>query len=141
MSKSVDLQAFKALLNELAAAWAVQDTQAALDCFHADCTYMQPPDQQLYRGQAELGKLFSGLKPGTFMKLHNMSFDLLTQVGLVEFSFGMDGQEMADHGVAVVKLKEGLIHAWREYLAKGPADFERFTSVDGKDWQWTGDKL
>ena len=102
---------------------------------------MQPPDQQLYRGTAELEKLFAGLRSGTFMTFHHLAFDPRTQVGFGEFSFGREGAARADHGVAVVTLREGRISSWREYFEEGPASFADFVKVEGKAWKWTGQDL
>jgi hypothetical protein len=35
----------------------------------------------------------------------------------------------------VVQLEDGLISSWREYVQKGPANFEEFVGVD-KEWEW-----
>ena len=141
MAHSLDLYAFKTLLNDLATAWGNQHTRAALACFHREATYMQPPDQQYYHGHDELARLLNGLKPGTEMIFHHISFDLLTQTGMGEFTFSTNGADSAVHGVVVITIKDGLIGTWREYFASGPADFERFCAVEGKDWRWHGGNL
>jgi hypothetical protein len=141
MTKSLDLYAFKTLMNDLARAWEAQDTDAALACFHADAIYMQPPDQQYYRGHPDLKTLFAGLKPGTLMRFHRLTFDLLTQTGMGEFTFAREGAAQADHGMVVIGTRDGLIAVWREYLARGPADFDAFIATDGKDWTWHGGNL
>jgi hypothetical protein len=128
-------------MTTLAEAWSRQDTQLALGCFTTDAVYMQPPDLQLYRGRAELEKLFGALRPGTFMTFHNLAFDAAAQVGFGEFSFGGSGAARADHGVVVVTLREGRIAFWREYFQEGPASFNDFVSVEGKKWKWTGQDL
>lgn len=134
----VSSAAFEALLQRLAQAWSTQDTELGLSCFTDDALYMQPPDLQLYRGHRDLRPLFAVLKPGTFMKFHNIAFNEVRQVGLAEFSFGRDGQAKADHGVAVVHVRQGRIVSWREYFQEGPASFEEFVAVEGKRWKWTG---
>jgi hypothetical protein len=132
---------FEGVMARLAAAWSTQDTQLALGCFAADAVYMQPPDLQLYRGRAELEKLFGALRPGTFMRFHNLAFNATAQVGFGEFSFGRSGAARADHGVVVVTLREGRIALWREYFQEGPGSFNDFVSVEGKQWKWTGQDL
>jgi hypothetical protein len=132
---------FERVMATLAAAWSTQDTRLALECFTADALYMQPPDLQLYRGTAELEKLFAGLRPGTFMRFHNLAFDANTQVGFGEFSFGRMGAAKADHGVVVVTLRGGRIALWREYFQEGPNAFADFVKVEGKTWKWTGKDL
>jgi ketosteroid isomerase-like protein len=128
-------------MTTLADAWSRQDTQLALDCFTADAVYMQPPDLQLYRGRAELEKLFAALRPGTSMQFHNLAFDPAGQVGFGEFSFGRAGAPTADHGVVVVTLRDGRIASWREYFQQGPASFAEFVAIEGKRWKWTGETL
>lgn len=129
---------FREVMTRLARAWSTQDTALGLSCFTADAVYMQPPDLQLYRGAEELRKVFGALKPGTFMEFHHLAFDAATQVGLGEFSFGETGAPRADHGVAVVRFRDGRIASWREYFQPGPSRFEEFVAVEGKTWKWTG---
>lgn len=136
MSERVDRQQFMALMAHLAQAWETQNTEAALACFTADAVYMQPPDVQYYTGHDQLRAYFGALKPGTFLRYVNRWFDEDAQVGCVEFSFGVAGKTTADHGVIVVELHGGLIAHWREYVQKGPADFQTFQAVAGKTWQW-----
>jgi hypothetical protein len=112
-----------------------------LECFTADAVYMQPPDLQLYRGRAELEKLFAALRPGNFMKFHNLAFAPKAQVGFGEFSFGRAGAAKGDHGVVVVTLRDGRIALWREYFQEGPGSFADFVSVEGKNWKWTARDL
>lgn len=127
---------FDALIRRLADAWAALDAEAAVACFTDDAVYMQPPDEQLFVGRDQLRAYFGPLDPGTYLRLDNVWFDERTRRGAVEFTFGVAGEEPADHGVAVVDVADGRIRAWREYLVKGPSDQERFVSVDGKDWRW-----
>ena len=72
------------------------------------------------------------------MCFQNVWFDEKRQMGAGEYSFGMAGQELFDHSVAVIEVQGGAISSWREYQAKGPADFTRFLALEGKDWQWHG---
>ncbi len=132
---------FQGLLESLAGAWSRQDTDAALACFTDDALYMQPPDQQLYRGTSELRLLFDGLKPGTVMKFHHFAFDPDSQDGFAEFSFGRSGSETAVHGVVRIALSERRISLWREYFESGPASFEDFIKIEGKTWKWTAESL
>jgi hypothetical protein len=108
-----------------------------VSCFTEDAVYMQPPDQQLYRGASELRPFFGALKPGTFMTFHHVAFDERTQVGFGEFSFGNVRDKDADHGVAVVELRGGRIASWREYFYSGPPSFDAFVATTGKNWKWT----
>jgi uncharacterized protein YciI len=117
--------------------WSTQDTELALSAFALDAVYMEPPDLQLYRGHTELRPYFGALTPGTFMRFHRLWFDARSQTGGGEYSFGTEGRRTADHGVAVVELKEGRIALWREYQRKGPMPHEAFLATEGKGWQWT----
>ena len=128
---------FRALLQRLARAWSEQDTDAALSCFTEDAIYMEPPDEQLFQGHGELRPYFAALEPGTFMTFHQIWFDEARQTGAGEFSFGAAGKPEADHGVAVVEVRNGRIAFWREYFEKGPAEFETFLSREEKNWKWT----
>jgi ketosteroid isomerase-like protein len=112
-----------------------------LDCFTPEAVYMQAPDLQLYRGTAELEKLFAALRPGTFMTFHSLAFDETTQVGFGEFSFGRSGAATADHGVVVATVRDGRIAHWREYFQEGPGAFADFVRVEGKSWKWTSKDL
>lgn len=132
----IDYAGFAALLGRLAVAWEAQDAEAAADCFTEEAVYMEPPDQQLFRGRSELTAYFSPLKPGTFLEFQGIWFDVGSQRGAAEFSFGVRGAELADHGVAIVQVEDGLIASWREYHVKGPVDFAAFVAADGKQWEW-----
>jgi ketosteroid isomerase-like protein len=129
-------QAFRELMERLARAWSTQDTELGLSCFTEDAVYMEPPDVQLYLGHEQLRPYFAALTPGTFMRFHTLAFDEGAQRGAGEYSFGSAGSDTADHGVAVVELRDGRIGTWREYQRKGPASFETFTGVEGKTWAW-----
>lgn len=134
-------EGFETLMTRLADAWSKQDTRRALACFTGDALYMQPPDLQLYRGAAELEKLFRGIQSGTVMAFHRLAFDPRTQIGFGEFSFGKPTAAKADHGVVVITVRDGRIAVWREYFQQGPAAFSDFVAVEGKTWKWTGDDL
>jgi ketosteroid isomerase-like protein len=123
-------------MDELAWAWSQQDTQAALACFTEDALYIEPPDVQFYQGHEQLRAYFGALKPGTFMRFHQLWFDEAQQVGAGEFSFGMTGKATADHGVIVVELRDGRIAFWREYQRTGPSAFPDFIATTGKTWRW-----
>jgi ketosteroid isomerase-like protein len=132
----LDTQGFQALMEQLAHAWNQQDTESALACFTPDATYIEPPDIQFYDGHEQLRPYFAALKPGTFMRFHNLWFDESKQVGAGEYSFGMAGKGTADHGVVIVELRDGRIAFWREYQRKGPSVFQDFIGTEGKTWQW-----
>jgi hypothetical protein len=133
---SLSLQTFMQLMTRLAAAWSIQDTEAALSCFCDDAIYMEPPDVQLYMGHEQLRPYFAALRPGIYMTFHNLCFNEPTQTGMGEYTFGMSGKETADVGVIVVELQDGRIKKWREYQRKGPADFDQFSAHEGKEFEW-----
>jgi hypothetical protein len=76
------------MMNRLADGWSKQNTDQALACFTEDAIYIEPPDIQFYKGHSELRPYFAALKPGTFMRFHNLWFDEGRQIGVGEYSFG-----------------------------------------------------
>lgn len=125
-----------ALLEDLAAAWQAQDTEAAVALFTPDAIYMQPPASQLFQGEDELRAYFGALRPGTTMAWHHVWFDPVAQIGAGEFTFGREGSDRATHGVAVVQIRDARISRWHEYLQPGPASREGFLAREGKSWEW-----
>jgi SnoaL-like domain len=128
---------FRELMNRLADGWSRQNTEQALSCFTENAVYMEPPNIQFYEGHIQLRPYFAALKPGTFMRFHNLWFDESRQVGAGEYSFGESGATTADHGVVVVELRDRRIAFWREYQQKGPISFDRFLDKNQKEWKWT----
>ena len=136
MSVNFTFAQFSRLMSQLADSWQSQNTEAALNCFTKDAVYMEPPNIQLYIGHEQLRPYFAALKPGTYLTLHNLCFNQTSQVGMAEYTFGMEGKELADVGVIVVQLEAGKIAKWREYQRKGPANFAKFTAHEGKAFEW-----
>ncbi|MEL6810965.1 MAG: nuclear transport factor 2 family protein [Bacteroidota bacterium] len=136
-NKSVALneKEYQSLMNDLARAWSSQNTDLALRYFHSDAIYMQPPNIQYFRGHAQLRPYFGELTEKHKMKFHQLWFDEAAQIGVGEFTFSY-GVESADTGIVVVELENGTIKFWREYVQKGPADFEEYLNTDHKEWQW-----
>lgn len=137
--KHLNAAAFREMMNRLADCWSQQKTDQALACFTEDAIYMEPPDIQFYKGHSQLRPYFAALKPGTFMRFHNLWFDEARQIGAGEYSFGEGNEPTADHGVVVVELRDGRIAFWREYQQKGPTSFEQFLDTKDKRWRWTID--
>jgi ketosteroid isomerase-like protein len=135
----LDSRGFRSLLERVAGAWTEQDAEAAVACFADDAVYMEPPDQQLYIGGAQLRPYFEALERGTYMIWRSVWFDDASQTGAGEFSFGKEDAPHADHGVAVIELRDGRIARWREYQRPGPSSFEEFVAETGKEWAWTID--
>ncbi len=133
---SLDGPGFITLVRSLADAWRALDVEAAVACFTPDAVYMEPPAEQLITGRAQLRSYFRPLRHGTYLRIDNWWFDEVAQRGAIEFTFGEDGDSEADHGVAILDIADGRIRSWREYLRPGPAAFERFVAIDGKEWRW-----
>jgi len=134
--RRLTLDEFHDLMQRLASGWQDLDTELALSCFTADAFYSEPPDIQIYMGHEQLRSYFAALKPGTLMRFQHLWFDEDSQTGAGEYTFGSQRAEIADHGVAVIELKDGRIAIWREYQRKGPLGFDEFTAADGKQWLW-----
>jgi carbonic anhydrase/acetyltransferase-like protein (isoleucine patch superfamily) len=134
----IDTDEFAALIERLAEAWEAQDTDRAVGCFDPDATYMEPPDIQCFRGHAELRRYFDALLPRTTMRWQRVWFDEARQRGAGEFIFGSVAAQEADHGVAIMTLRNGRIGRWEEYQRRGPRDTEIFLASEGKDWRWHG---
>ena len=132
----LDAAGFRALMHRLADAWQSHDTEAGVACFTGDAVYIEPPDAQLVQGHAELHAYFEDVSHSTIMRWHNLWFDEEAQTGAGEFTFGDSNEPLADHGVCVVRLRDGLIEHWREYFTRGPRDHDEFVAVEGKQWQW-----
>jgi hypothetical protein len=126
---------FNALMARVEQGWSTQNTDLALSAFDSNCIYMEPPNEQLYVGHAQLRPYFGALSPRHFMKWHVLAFNPATQQGMGEYSFGRRDADSCLTGVAVIELKNGKIAFWREYQRRGPARREQFLDT-AKTWQW-----
>lgn len=127
---------FKILMNTVAQAWNKNDAKTATECFTEDAIYMEPPDQQLYKGKKELYEFFGGEKgreSKMHMTWHSLMFNEQTQTGSGEFTFKMKSYS---HGVVIVKVKNNKICLWREYFWSGDLSFKEFTD-ENKKFKWT----
>ena len=59
------------------------------------------------------------------MTWHNLVFDDQQQFGLGEFTFGL-GSNYQIHGVASMKVSNGLISNWRQYYVESPLLWDDF---------------
>ncbi len=134
---TIEKSEFIQLMNQLADSWTSQNTDSAIECFASDAVYMQPPDEQFYKGHEQLRPFFGALEKGTVMKFHNIWFDKEKQMGAAEFTFGNNGSKKAVTGVTIVTVERGKIKTWREYFIAGPIDFDDFISTENKEWKWT----
>jgi hypothetical protein len=126
---------FEKLMKLVSEGWSKQDTELALSAFTEDAVYMEPPEEQLFAGKAQLRPYFADLRKGTSMVWHQLSFNEEAQCGAGEYTFAHEGNETALHGVAVVQLRDGKISNWREYQRTGPKEFSDF--IRRRDKQWT----
>lgn len=121
---------FIVFMERLARTWADNDTPMSLAHFTEDAVYIEPPDLQGYQGHNQLRLFFNDLTPGTKMEWHNLWFNENAQCGAGEYSFSLgEWTNQANHGVAVVELRDGKIAVWREYQRKGPVEFEDFLGL------------
>jgi ketosteroid isomerase-like protein len=117
---------FETLMMRLAEGWNEGDARKAAECFSEDAVYSEPPDKQLYRGRDALFKFFGGnkgRKRAMKMTWHHLIFDQEKQIGAGEFTFEYGGKV---HGVAMVKIRDGRIHNWREYWYESALDWDEF---------------
>jgi hypothetical protein len=85
-------EAFRRLLDTVAAGWNEGDARRAADCFAEHAVYLEPPDRQMYRGREELYRFFGGEDPPRMeMRWHHVVFDEDRQVGAGEYTF--EGRE------------------------------------------------
>ena len=118
---------FVQLLERLANAWNEGNSGQAAKCFTLDALYTEPPERQFYAGREALYRFFGGPdgRPGQMsMVWHHVVFDPAQQLGAGEFTFTY-GETV--HGVAMIKVREGLISNWREYWYGSPLAWEAFT--------------
>ena len=125
-AQNIRIAEFKTLMMQLAQAWNDGDARKAADCFSENAVYSEPPDKQLYRGRDALFKFFGGdegRKRSMKMTWHHLIFDEQQQLGAGEFTFEYGGKV---HGVAMVKIRAGKIHNWREYWYESALDWNEF---------------
>lgn len=124
---------FIQLLNGVSEGWNSNNAEAAAACFTKDAVYIEPPDQQLYRGRDELFEFFGGEEGRAtpmHMTWHYLVFDEASQVGTGEYTFAYKGR--LTHGIVIVQVAGGKIRRWREYQYRstqawadfiGPSEF------------------
>ncbi|MEW6405295.1 MAG: nuclear transport factor 2 family protein [Chloroflexota bacterium] len=118
---------FARLLQCLADGWNQGDARQAADCFTEDALYTEPPDKQYYSGREALYHFFGGEhgRAGDMdMVWHHILFDEEKQLGAGEFTFTYGSTV---HGVAMIKVRDGLISNWREYWYASHLSWEAFT--------------
>lgn len=118
---------FVRALGEVAQGWNSGDSRRAAEAFTVDALYSEPPDKQLYRGRQALFEFFGGergRKGQMQMQWHHLAYDPQRDVGFGEFTFTYGSTV---HGVAVVRMRDGLIANWREYWYESPLAWSDFT--------------
>ena len=118
---------FVRLLNRVAEGWNRGDAATAAACFTEDAIYIEPPDQQLYRGRAELYEFFGGAegRPNPMeMTWHHIVFDEDQHIGTGEYTFAHRGR--LSHGIVIVKIEDGKIDRWREYQYRSTTEWRAF---------------
>lgn len=126
-AQRLDEAGFHTLLQRVADGWNRNDAAYAAAAFHADAIYTEPPAKQLYKGRDQLFRFFGG--PGGrdgFMRMqwHHLSFNEAAQTGAGEFTFAWDGGQV--HGMVSIKVRDGLIANWREYMYRSDLPWAEF---------------
>lgn len=123
----LDEGGFRRLLGQVAAGWNSNDARSAAAAFHPNAIYSEPPAKQFYQGRDALFRFFGGEagRAGTMrMTWHHISFDADSQIGAGEFTFSWKGGQ--SHGMASIRVRDGLIANWREYFVTSPLSWEEF---------------
>ena len=119
---------FQLLMQTVADGWNEGNARKAADCFSEEAIYVEPPENQLYHGRAELYEFFggdSGTDVPMKMTWHHLAFNEEEQIGFGEYTFEMHRRY---HGIVVVNVEEGLIKGWREYQYRTELNWNEFTS-------------
>lgn len=103
---------FRALLEHLAALWTARDYAMLVQRFAPDVHYADPLRYRLDGRDALLAFFENDDDLPQRTQWHVAVFDATTQTGAVEYTY--DGTHRY-HGVALIRLADGLITHWREY--------------------------
>jgi len=112
MKSKMTKTAFRGLLERLANGWTNRDYATVIEAFAKDVRYADPLRYNL-RGRDKLRTFFEaddGQEQRT--TFHTVIFDESRQVAAVEYTY--EGSHRY-HGVALIRLENGLITHWREY--------------------------
>lgn len=121
----LDSESFRSVMETVAEGWNRGDAQLAASCFAENAIYSGPPSSP-HRGRKELYEWFGGAKGRELpmrMTWHHLVFDPAQQIGVGEFTFRY---RIPTHGVAVVRMSNGLILNWREYEVESPKSWDKF---------------
>ncbi|MBI5625456.1 MAG: nuclear transport factor 2 family protein [Elusimicrobia bacterium] len=103
---------FRDVLDRLATGWAKRDYGDAVKAF-ADNVHYADPLRYSFADRTSLRAFFEadeGREQST--AFHTVIFDEVRQVAAVEYTY--EGSQRY-HGVALIRLENGLITHWREY--------------------------
>ena len=117
---------FREVLETVATAWNTNQPTVAAGCFALTAVYLEPPDRQRFEGRDAIESFFRASTAPALpdrMTWHHLAFDETGQVGLGEYTYR--GQRNY-HGVAVVRVTDGLIASWREYQYPSAEGWEEF---------------
>lgn len=116
---------FSVLLHQLADAWTMRDYSKAVSCFASDIRYADPLRYR-FQGREELLRFFSNDDDcSQEITWHTLLFDEEMQVGMAEYTYCGTHRY---HGVALIKIRDGLISHWREYQHTSDLDWTAFTA-------------
>ncbi len=124
---SFDKVAFRDLMHTVAQGWNNGNAAMAANCFNEDAIYIEPPNQQLYKGKEEIFDFFGGEKGRNDpmdMTWHNLIFDEVQQTGTGEYTFKYKGR--ITHGLVIIQIFKGKIHRWREYQYRTDLEWDEF---------------
>lgn len=124
-AKLVNELEFREVLDRLAKAWANRDYKTAAETFAEDVRYADPL-RYTFTERVSLRAFFEA-DDGREQKttFHTVIFDEPRQIAAVEYTY--DGSHRY-HGVALIRLKNGLITHWREYQHIDQRSWLEFTS-------------
>ena len=138
VARKLNTAEFQQLVNTVSSGWNEGNAKKATSAFSDNAIYVEPPNKQHDVGREALFKFFggdSGRPEQMQMVWHYLVFDEAQQLGVGEFTFryGIDYQV---HGTAMLKVTNGLISHWREYLFKSSLPWEE------NEWsQYGSDKI
>ncbi|NLI75173.1 MAG: response regulator [Candidatus Riflebacteria bacterium] len=116
-------QEFDLLLQELAAGWEQRQYERIIRRFAPDVRYLDPLRYRFADREALLRFFSDDAGADQAVTFHRSLFDEAQQVGMVEYTYR--GSHLY-HGVAVVRIADGLIQEWREYQHVTDLPWEAF---------------
>lgn len=116
---------FIAMLDSLAEAWARRDYVAAAACFAEDVRYADPLRYDLAGRSALLAFYQNDEGHPQRTVWHTRLFDEVQQRGMAEYTY--EGTHRY-HGVAVIRVRDGLVSHWREYQHIDARSWDAFSA-------------